>query len=206
MYLSQSGTSYTVYLQNDYYAQRTLSDREALKTDNGASLSFDKGLDDYLNKIIDSIPELKASQESGIGVGFIILPESAPSDLKDAVSVATNKMVQNQTEPDILKGVLGIVKDNFSLEYENRSGYTSIKNDTHSFDMSSLNSLLNNFKDTYGSNKPLSDALGKFADYLNEIWSVTNKQAGNTNIGSIFSANGQSLPDTKKGQFLNTAV
>lgn len=210
MYLTQSGTGYTIYLQNNYHAQETLKNRDAIDKSGGNWAStepIDKGFNDYLNKIIDSIPELKASQEAGIGIGVVILPESASSDLKQSVSFATDKMVQDGTNPEILKGILGIVKDTFSLEYENHLGYTSVKNYQHSVDMKSLNNVMDKFKDTYGTdNKPLSEALAKFADYLNEIWGHLNKDAGNNNAGSIFTPSGKLSSEEKKGQLLNTSA
>jgi hypothetical protein len=206
MYLTQSGTGYTVYLQNNYYAQKNIDDTQAILSGNEASLTLDKELDDYLNKIVDSIPELKASQEAGIGVGFVILPESASSDLKQSVSFATDKMLQTGTNPEILKGVLGIVKDTFSLEYENHIGYTSVKNYQHSVDMNSLNNTMEKFKDAYGTDTALSEAMAKFADYLNEIWGFLNKDAGNNNAGSIFTHSGKLSSEEKKGQFLNTSA
>jgi hypothetical protein len=206
MYLTQSGTGYTVYLQNNYYAQKNLDDTQAILSGNEASLTLDKELDDYLNKIVDSIPELKASQEAGIGVGFVILPESASADLKQSISFATDKMVQTGTNPEILKGILGIVKDTFSLEYENHMGYTSVKNYQHSVDMNSLNNIMDKFKDSYGTDTALSEAMAKFADYLNEVWGFLNKDAGNNNAGSIFTSLGQLSSEEKKGQFLNTSA
>lgn len=206
MYTHQSGISYTVYLQNNYYAQKNLADTQAILSGNEASLTLDKGLDDYLNKIVDSIPELKASQEAGIGVGFVILPESASNDAKQSVSIATDMMLKDGTDPDILKGVLGIVKDTFSLDYENNFGYTSIKNYTSSSDKNDLTNVMDKFKNAYGTDKPLSEALGKFSDYLNDIWGHLNKDAGNNNAGSIFTPSGKLSSEEKKGQLLNTSA
>lgn len=209
MYLTQSGTGYTVYLQNNKYANQTLENRAAIAKDGEnwvPSGELDKGLDDYINKIVDAIPELKASQEAGIGVGFVILPESMSSDLKQSVSTATDQMIKDGTDPDILKGVLGIVKDTFSLEYENNPGYTTVKNYHSSVDTNSLNYLMENFKNTYGTDKALSDALSKFADYLNEIWGHLNKDAGNNNAGSIFTSSGKISSNEQKGQLFNTSA
>ena len=207
MYLKESGTGYTVYLQNNYYAQKNYADTQALLSGNWAqSGELDKGLDDYLNKIVDAIPELKASQEAGIGVGFVILPESTSSDLKQSVSTAADQMIKDGTDPDILKGILGIVKDTFSLEYENHPGYSSVRNYESSVDTSSLNHLMENFKNAYGTDKTLSEALSKFADYLNEIWEHLNKQAGNNDAGSIFTSEGKLSSEEKKGRFFNASV
>jgi hypothetical protein len=206
MYLTQSGIGYTVYLQNNYYAKKNLDDTQAILSGNEASLTLDEELDGYLNKIIDSIPELKASEEAGIGVGFVILPESASSDLKQSVSFATDKIIKDGTDPDILKGILGIVKDTFSLEYENHIGYTSIKNYQHSVDINSLNNIMEKFKDAYGADKTLSEAMAKFADYLNDIWGHLNKEAGYSESGSIFTSSGKLSFNEKKGQFLNTSA
>lgn len=206
MYLKESGTGYTVYLQNNYYAQKNYVDTQAILSGNEDALTLDKGLDDYLNKIIDAIPELKASQEAGIGVGFVILPESSSDSLKQSISAATDKMIKDGTDSDLLKGILGIVKDKFSLEYENHPGYTSIQNYKSSVDTNSLNHLMENFKNAYGTDKALSEALSKFADYLNDIWEHLNKQAGNNDAGSIFTSTGKLSSEEKKGRFFNTSV
>lgn len=207
MYVHQSGIGYTVYLQNNYYAQKNYTDTQALLSGNWAqSGELDKGLDDYLNKIVDAIPELKASQEAGIGVGFVILPESMSSDLKQSVSTATDQMIKDGTDPDILKGILGIVKDTFSCDIEHHNGYALIKNFTSTADSNDLNNMLENFKNAYGTDKALREALSKFADYLNEIWEHLNKQAGNNDVGSIFTSEGKLSPEEKKGRFFNASV
>lgn len=209
MFVHKSGTSYTVYLQNNKYANQTLEDRAAIAKDGEnwvPSGDLDKSLDDYLNKIVDAIPELKASQEAGIGVGFVILPESASDSFKQGVSIATDKMIKDGTNPDILKSVLGIVKDTFSYDIENKNGYALIKNDTSSVDMNDLNNVMEKIKNAYGNDKVLSESLSKFADYLNEIWGHLNKQAGNNNAGSIFTPSGSISYEEKKGQFLNTYI
>jgi hypothetical protein len=207
MYVHQSGIGYTVYLQNNYYAQKNHTDTQALLSGNWAqSGELDKGLDDYLNKIVDAIPELKASQEAGIGVGFVILPESMSSDLKQSVSTATDQMIKDGTDPDILKGVLGIVKDTFSCDIEHHNGYALIKNFTSTADSNDLNNMLENFKNAYGTDKALSEALSKFADYLNDIWEHLNKQAGNNDVGSIFTSEGKLSPEEKKGRFFSASV
>ncbi|MGD9655430.1 MAG: hypothetical protein AB7U44_09560 [Sulfuricurvum sp.] len=209
MFVHKSGTSFTVYVQNNQYAQQTLKNREEIDKSGGSwaqSGELDKGLDDYLNKIVDAIPELKASQEAGIGVGFVILPESASDGLKQGVSLATDKMIKDGTNPDILKSVLGIVKDTFSCDIENNNGYALIKNDTSSADMNDLNNVMEKIKNVYGNDKVLSESLSKFADYLNEIWGHLNKQAGNNDAGSIFTSSGSISYEEKKGQFLNTYI
>ncbi len=206
MYTHQSGISYTVYLQNNYYAQKNLADTQAILSGNEASLTLDKGLDDYLNKIIDNIPELKEAKQKGIGIGVVILPKSASDDLKQSVSLATNKMIQDSTDPDILKGVLGVVKGEWSGDVEMHNGYALSKNDTFSYDTNALNNIMDKINNAYGMDKPLSEALAKFADYLNEIWGHLNKDAGNNNAGSIFTSLGKLSSDEKKGQLLNTSA
>lgn len=206
MYTHQSGISYTVYLQNNYYAQKNLADTQAISSGNEASLTLDNGLDDYLNKIIDNIPELKEAKQKGIGIGVVILPKSASDDLKQSVSLATNKMIQDGTDPDILKGVLGVVKGEWSGDVEMHNGYALSKNDTFSYDTKALNNIMDKINNAYGTDKPLSEALAKFADYLNEIWGHLNKDAGNNNAGSIFTPLGKLSSEEKKGQLLNTSA
>jgi len=206
MYTHQTGSFYTLYLQNDYYAQKNYADTQAILSGNEASLTLDKGLDDYLNKIIDAIPELKAADQQGIGIGVVILPESASNDLKQSVSGATDQMIKDGTDPDILKGVLGIVKGEWSGDVEMHNGYALSKNDTFSYDINALNGVLEKVKNAYGTDKTLSEALSKFADYLNEIWEHLNKQAGNNDAGSIFTSEGKLSPEEKKGRFFSASV
>lgn len=206
MYTHQTGSFYTLYLQNDYYAQKNHADTQAIRNGNEASLTLDKGLDDYLNKIVDAIPELKAAEQQGIGIGVVILPSSTSSALKQSVSFATDKMVQDKTDPDILKGVLGIVKGAWSGDVEMHNGYALSKNDTFSYDTNALNNIMDKINNVYGTDKPLSEALTKFADYLNEIWGQLNKEAGHNNTGSIFTPTGKLSSEEKKGQLLNTSV
>jgi hypothetical protein len=206
MYTHQTGSFYTLYLQNDYYAQKNYADTQAILSGNEASLTLDKGLDDYLNKIIDAIPELKAADQQGIGIGVVILPESASNDLKQSVSGATDQMIKDGTDPDILKGVLGIVKGEWSGDVEMHNGYALSKNDTFSYDINALNGVLEKVKNAYGTDKALSEALSKFADYLNDIWEHLNKQAGNNDVGSIFTSEGKLSPEEKKGRFFSASV
>lgn len=65
---------------------------------------------------------------------------------------------------------------------------------------------MENFKNAYGTDKALSEALSKFADYLNEIWEHLNKQAGNNDAGSIFTSEGKLSPEEKKGRFFSASV
>ncbi len=209
MFVHESGIGYTLYLQNNYYAQKTLENREAIDKSGGnwaASGELDKGLDDYLNKIIDNIPELKEAEQKGIGISVVILPESASNDLKEGISLATDKMIKDGTDPDILKTVLGVVKYTYSMDVENHNGYALIKNDTYSDDTTALKNLMENFKNAYGADKTLSEAMAKFADYLNDIWGHLNKEAGYSESGSIFTSSGKLSFNEKKGQFLNTSA
>lgn len=209
MYTHQTGSFYTLYLQNNYYAQKTLENREAIDKSGGnwaASRELDKGLDDYLNKIIDAIPELKAADQQGIGIGVVFLPESASNDLKQSISGAIDQMIKDGTDPDILKGVLGVVKGEWSGDVEMHNGYALSKNDTFSYDINALNGVLEKVKNAYGTDKVLSEALSKFADYLNDIWGHLNKEAGYSESGSIFTSSGKLSSEEKKGQFFNTSV
>jgi len=171
MYVHESGIGYTLYIQNNKYANQVLEDRDAINKNGGnrTSSTLDIGLDDYLNKVIDSIPELKDYKANGGGVGVIILPESTSPILKDAVTETTHKMLDEGTDENILKGVLGIVKFNYSGDVEYGNGIATSKNDTFDFDLKAANDVLSKFQDIYASNGELSSGLGKFSEYLNEI-------------------------------------
>ena len=180
MYVHESGVGYTLYIQNDKYANQVLEKREAEASGKIVDKPYDSSLHDYLEKVIASIPELKEYEANGGGIGVVILPESASSTLKDAVSQTTDKMLEEGTDEDILKGVLGIVKFNYSGDVEYGNGIATSKNDVFTYDLESVNNVLNKFKDIYASNGALSAGLGKFSEYLNEIYAMLQKEANPT--------------------------
>lgn len=176
MYVHESGVGYTLYIQNNKYANQVLEDREAEVSGKVVDKPYDSSLDDYLNKVIDSIPELKEYKANGGGVGVVILPESTSPILKNAVTETTNKMIDEGTDENILKGVLGIVKFNYSGDVEHGNGIARSKNDTFDFDLKAANDVLSKFQDIYASNSELSSGLGKFSEYLNEIYTMMKKE------------------------------
>lgn len=176
MYVHESGVGYTLYIQNDTYANKILDERAGKE----GSTTLDTGLDDYLNQIIAAIPELKEYEANGGGIGVVILPEGASSTLKNALSQTTDKMLEEGTDEDILKGVLGIVKFNYSGDVEYGNGVATSKNDVFTYDLESVNHVLNKFKEIYASNGALSAGLGKFSEYLNEIYAMLQNEANPT--------------------------
>lgn len=184
MYVHESGVGYTLYIQNDKYANQVLEEREAEASGTIIDKPYDSSLHDYLEKVVASIPELKEYEANGGGIGVVILPESASSMLKDAVSQTSDKMLNEGEDENILKGVLGIIKYNYSwdIEYGKADKYTDmhIKNESWSYDMEAVNNILNKFKDIYASNGALSAGLGKFSEYLNEIYEMLQKEANPT--------------------------
>lgn len=179
MYVHESGVGYTLYIQNDKYANEILKSRDA-ELSGQTYEAQDTGLHDYLEKVIASIPELKEYEANGGGIGVVILPESASSTLKDAVSQTTDKMLEEGTDENILKGVLGIVKFNYSADVEYGNGVATSKNDVFTYDLESVNNVLNKFKEIYASNGALSAGLGKFSEYLNEIYAMLQNEANPT--------------------------
>jgi len=177
MYVHESGVGYTLYIQNDKYANQVLEEREAETSGKIVDKPYDSSLHDYLEKVIASIPELKEYEANGGGIGVVILPESASSTLKDALSQTTHKMLEEGEDENILKGVLGIVKYNYSMEVEYGNGIATIKNDTFNFDLESVNNVLNKFQEIYASNGALSAGLSKFSSYLNEIYGILKNEA-----------------------------
>lgn len=175
MYVHESGVGYTLYIQNDKYAK--INQKEGLGT---ATEEEVKSLNDYLAKIEENIPELKAAKESGtIGIGVFILP-SGTATLQTAVEQTTQKMLDEGTDETILKDVLGIVKDNYSMDIEYGAGIAHIKNDTVNYDMDALNAVLDKFKAIYTANGELSDGLGTFQAYVNDVYSILQKEANPT--------------------------
>lgn len=196
MYVHESGVGYTLYIQNDKYANENLKYREAEMSGQTYEIQ-DTGLDDYLNQVIAAIPELKAYEENGGGIGVVILPESTSSSLKEAVSQTTDKMLEEGTDEEILKGVLGIIKYNYSGDVEYGNGVATSKNDVFTYDLESVNNVLNKFKDIYASNGALSAGLGKFSEYLNEIYDELQKDANPTSeVETTISGTKNDLVDT----------
>ncbi|MDD4884440.1 hypothetical protein, partial [Sulfuricurvum sp.] len=74
MYVHESGVGYTLYIQNNKYANQVLEERDAEASGKIIDKPYDSSLDDYLNKVIDSIPELKEYEANGGGIGVVILP------------------------------------------------------------------------------------------------------------------------------------
>ena len=95
MYVHESSVGYTLYIQNNTYANQVLEEREAEASGAVVDKPYDSSLHDYLEKVIASIPELKEYEANGGGIGVVILPESASSTLKDAVSQTTDKMLED---------------------------------------------------------------------------------------------------------------
>ncbi len=180
MYVHESGVGYWLYIQNDKYANQVLEEREAEVSGTIIDKPYDSSLHDYLEKVIASIPELKEYEANGGGIGVVILPESASSTLKDAVSQTTDKMLNEGEDENILKGVLGIIKFNYSGDVEYGNGIATSKNDVFTYDLESVNNILNKFKDIYASNGALSAGLGKFSEYLSEIYAMLQKEANPT--------------------------
>ncbi|WP_333805451.1 hypothetical protein [Sulfurospirillum sp.] len=177
MYVHESGVGYWLYIQNDKYANQVLEEREAEISGTVVDKPYDSSLHDYIEKIVASIPELKEYEANGGGLGVVILPESASSTLKDAVSQTTTKMLDEGEDENILKGVLGIIKYNYSADVEYGNGVSTSKNDTYTYDLESVNNVLSKFKDIYASNGALSAGLGKFSQYLGEIYDELQKDA-----------------------------
>jgi len=185
MYVHSSGVNYSLYLQNDRFANECLKENYIFSYyagENFVKETASSDLGDYLRKVVDSIPELKAAMETGeVGLSVFILPESTSSVVKDAVDQTTQKMLDEGTDENVLKGVLGIVKENYSFDIEYGLTVSHIKNDTSSYDMEALNGVLSKFKDIYKSNTELSNGLDKFSRYVNEIYDILQHEANPVN-------------------------
>ncbi|KFL33061.1 MULTISPECIES: hypothetical protein [unclassified Sulfurospirillum] len=165
-----SGVGYTIFIQSDYYANRNLEIANAMQS--GEEWSSDTDLEAYIEKIKESIPELKAADDAGLAIDIVILPETASSTLKNAVNQTTQKMIDDGADEDVLKSVLGIVKYNyFSTIDFGSSGVANVTNSLLTYDKDQLSNVLNVFKDIYSSNGELSAGLSQFSDYLDAIYS-----------------------------------
>lgn len=191
MYVHESGVGYTLYIQNDRYA--TIDRKVGAGT---ASEEETKSLNDYLKKIEDNIPELKAAKESGtIGIGVYILPSASPT-VQTAIDKTTEKMLDEGTDETILKDVLGIVKDTYSRDVEyGTNGVSHSKNDIVTYDMAALNNVLSKFEAIYGANGELVAGLGKFKDYVNEAYKMLKDQANPSNDTETSTSNNDTKND-----------
>lgn len=184
MYVHESGVNYSLYLQNDKFANEFLKDNTifiGIAGENYLKETSSSDLGDYLRKVVDSIPELKAAMETGsAGLMVFILPESTSPIVKDAVEQTTQKMLDEGTDENVLKGILGIVKENYSFDIEYGPAVSHIKNDVRNYDMEALNGVLSKFKEIYKSNTELSNGLDKFSRYVNEIYDILQHEASYT--------------------------
>lgn len=181
MYVHRSGVDYSLFIQNDRFANECLKDNSIfsyMAGENYVKETATSDLGSYLRKVVDSIPELKAAMETGeVGLAVFILPESTSSVVKDAVNQTTQKMLDEGTDENVLKGVLGIVKENYAFDIEYGPAVSHVKNDTSSYDMEALNTVLSKFKDIYSANKDLANGLDKFSRYVNEIYDLVQHEA-----------------------------
>ncbi len=178
-----SGVGYTVFIQSDYYANRNLQISNAMQS--GDEWSSDTDLEAYLKKVTESIPELKAADEAGLAIDVVILPETASSTLKNAVNQTTQKMIDDGTSEDVLKGVLGIVKYNYSSTVDfGSSGVANFTNSSLTYDKDQLSTILNTFKDIYSSNGELSAGLSQFSDYLDAVYSSLTETSSSSVTGT----------------------
>ncbi|WP_024955444.1 hypothetical protein [Sulfurospirillum arcachonense] len=182
MHVDKTGTGYTLFIQNNKYADLCAKEREQ----NGSLTQEEyKGLDDYLNEIIDSIPELKASKESGEGIGVYILPEGTSKEVTDAVDATTKKMLDEGTDENLLKAVLGIVKYNYSYSADETQSMGMITAKNASFkvecDMEALNNVLDMFEEIYMADEKVSATFSKFKDYINQAYDSLEMYAGEEN-------------------------
>ncbi len=206
MYIHESGVNYTLYLQNDKFANEFINEHSlfiGIAGENYAQDTASSDLGSYLKKVVDSVPELKAAMDTGsASLTVFILPESTSSVVKDAVSQTTDKMLDEGTDETILKSILGIVKDNYSFDIEYGPAVSHIKNDTVNYDMDALNTVLSKFKDIYSSNTELANGLGKFSQYVNEIYDFLKHEANPTSDEETTSA----TTDETKNDLVDTLM
>jgi len=88
------------------------------------------------------------------------------------VNQTTQKMIDEGTDENVLKSVLGIVKYNYSSTIDfGSSGVANFTNSSLTYDKDQLSNILNVFKEIYSSNDELSAGLSQFSEYLDEIYS-----------------------------------
>ena len=182
MHVDKTGTGYTLYIKNDKYAELSRRERDKIGS---ITKEERKGLDDYLTKIIDSIPELKAYEEAGGGLGVYILPEGTSKTVTDAVDSTTQKMLDEGTDETLLKAVLGIVKYNYTYSADETQSMGMITAKNVSFqvecDMEALNNILDIFEEIYMADEKVSATFSKFKDYINQTYDSLKMYAGEEN-------------------------
>ncbi len=158
VYNHQDYTCYKVYVANDKYG-----DLDPIKD----SDKYD-GVDELIQKIVDSIPELKGL--SGEKISFSFMPENTHTDTKNIVAKSINDMQDKNTNEDVLKSVVGVVAYHFTYNGwdENKGGMTesSDYSFTMQYDKNSLQKTLDNFKQRYGLDTKTAKGLDDYSNFI----------------------------------------
>ncbi len=143
MHVSKSGTMYDIYVKNDYFYKKS---KEA-----ETSTTLDLSIDDYVNKVQASIPELKDVSKGEVCIH--ILPESS-----------TDKS-SGSTE-DVVDDIIGITHCGYRYEADETVGAASTVSKNMQLDMrydkSSVQSLLSKLKSIYSEDYD----VGKYSESL----------------------------------------
>ncbi len=142
MHVSQSGIMYDIYVKNDYFYKKNKEDE--------TSTTLDLSIDDYVNKVQASIPELKDISKGEVCIH--ILPESS-----------TDKS-SGSTE-DVTDDIIGVTSSRFHFEGDEVGAFKWINTKTDiQFDKTSVSNLLDKIKKIYAGDKELGATVNQYAD------------------------------------------
>lgn len=142
MRVNENKTFYDVYVKNDYFYKKN---KEA-----ETSTTLDLSIDDYVNKIQASIPELKDISKGEVCIH--ILPESS-----------TDKS-SGSTE-DVSDDIIGVTSTKFHFEGDEAGAFKWINTKTDiQFDKTSVSNLLDKIKKIYAEDKELGATVKQYAD------------------------------------------
>lgn len=156
MHVSKNGTFYSIYVKNDYFYQKIEELNNPPTSD-----SLDYSLDEYMNKVQASIPELK---DVSIGdVTIHVLPESSA----DKSSGATQ---------DVADDIIGVTSARYSFEADQVgvSKWLNTKMDVQQ-DKASLRTLLSKIKNIYEKDEELGATVDKCSNDPSSIEVKTKK-------------------------------
>ena len=102
MYVHESSVGYTLYIQNNTYANQVLEEREAEVSGTIIDKPYDSSLHDYLEKVIASIPELKEYEANEAAFE----EEKEKSDISEILKLFPEKVLSMKTFETFIKNAV----------------------------------------------------------------------------------------------------
>lgn len=156
MNVSKNGTFYSIYVKNDYFYKKIEELNNPPTSD-----SLDYSLDEYMNKVQASIPELKDISKGEVTIH--VLPESSA----DKSSGATQ---------DVADDIIGVTSAKYHFEGDqvSVSKWLNSKMDVQ-YDKASIGALLGKIKNIYGKDEELGVTVDKCSNDPSSIEVKTKK-------------------------------